>query len=113
MASLIALPLQRGNESVAALRNVRPIDATVTVVATTDRGEQMKIETTVPAQNFGEAVFKTSAKPVRVEIDPDKLYRQLDYANDVAPRLRDVGDEMGEASRFFGARPHAHAASTA
>jgi tetratricopeptide (TPR) repeat protein len=110
---LVGLPQQRGTEWVAALRNLGSIDASVTVVATTDRGEQMKIETTVPAQNFGEAVFKTSAKPVRVEIDPDKLYPQLDYANDVAPRVRDLGDAMGEASRFFGAQDYVHAESNA
>ena len=113
MDLLVGLPQQRGNEWVAALRNLGSIDATVTVVATTDRGEQMKIETTVPAQNFGEAVLKTSAKPVRIEIDPDKFYPQLDYANDVAPRLRDVGDAMGEASRFFGAQDFVQAESTA
>jgi tetratricopeptide (TPR) repeat protein len=113
MDLLVGLPQQRGNEWVAALRNLGSIDATVTVVATTDRGEQMKIETTVPGQNFGEAVFKTSAKPVRVEIDPDKLYPQLDYANDVAPRVRDVGDAMGEASRFFGAQDYVRAESNA
>jgi Tetratricopeptide repeat len=113
MDLMIGLPQQRGNEWVSALRNLGSIDATVTVAATTDRGEQIKVETTVPAHDFAEAAFKTPTKPVRVEIDPDKLYPQLDYTNDVAPRVRDVSESMGEASRFFGAQDYAHAETVA
>jgi tetratricopeptide (TPR) repeat protein len=67
----------------------------------------------VPAQNFGEAVFKTTAKVTRVEIDPDKLYPQLDYTDDVVPRTRDVAEAMGEAARLFGAQDFARAESVA
>jgi hypothetical protein len=113
MDLMVGLPQQRGGEWVAALRNLGSIDASVTVVAATDRGEQLKIETTVPKQNFGEAVFKTNSKPVRVEIDPDKLYPQLDYSNDAAPRVREVGDAIAEATRFFGAQDYVRAESIA
>ncbi|MCU1267537.1 MAG: hypothetical protein JWM21_3855 [Acidobacteria bacterium] len=113
MDLMIGLPQQRGAEWVAALRNLGSLDAQVTVVATTDRGEQLKLETTVPAQNFADAVFKTAAKIVRVEVDPDRLYPQIDYANDVAPRVRDVNEAMAEASRFFGAQDFVRAESTA
>ena len=113
MDLMVGIPQQRGGEWVAALRNLGSIDAPVTVTATTDRGEQIRIETNVPAQNFADAVFKTAAKIVRVEVDPDKLYPQLDYANDVAPRVRDVGDAMAEASRFFGAQDFGRAEAVA
>jgi hypothetical protein len=113
MDLMVGLPQQRGGEWVAALRNLSVMDAPVTVVATTDRGEQIKIETTVPGQNFADAVFKTAAKLVRVEIDPDKIYPQLDYSNDVAPRVRDVSDAMGEGLRVFGAQDFVHAESAA
>lgn len=113
MDLMAGLPQQRGAEWVTALRNLGSIDAPVTVVATTDRGEQLKIETVIPAQNFADAVFKTPAKIVRVEVDPDKLYPQLDYANDIAPRVRDVNEAMAEASRFFGAQDFAKAETTA
>ncbi|HXM34008.1 MAG TPA: hypothetical protein VN920_02360 [Pyrinomonadaceae bacterium] len=103
MNLMIGLPQQRANGWVAALRNVGSFDAVVSVTATTDRGEQVKVETTVPAQNFGEVVFKTMAKVVRVEIDPDKLYPQLDYTDDVIPRTRDVGEAMAEGRRLLGA----------
>jgi hypothetical protein len=113
MNLMIGLPQQRAGEWVAALRNIGSFDAVVNVTATTDRGEQMKVETTVPAQNFSEAVFKTTAKVVRVEVDPDKLYPQLDYSDDAVPRTRDVGEAMGEASRLFGAQDFVRTESVA
>jgi hypothetical protein len=83
---MIGLPQQRGADWVSALRNDGSVDVTVTVAATTEQGQEVRAEATVPAKNFGEAVFKTPAKIVRVEIDPDKLYPQLDYGNDMKRR---------------------------
>ena len=54
---MIGLPQQRGADWVSALRNIGSIDVAVTVAATTDRGERVLAEATVPAKNFGEAVF--------------------------------------------------------
>lgn len=113
MDLMIGLPQQRGSEWVSALRNLGSTDAVVTVTATTDRGEQLSLEATVPARNFGEAVFKTTAKLVRAEVDPEKLYPQLDYANDSAPRRRDVGEAIAEATRFFGSQDYTKAESVA
>lgn len=113
MDLMIGLPQQRGGEWVSALRNLGSTEALVTAKATTDRGEQVSVEVTIPARNFGEAVFKTTAKPVRVEVDPEKLYPQLDYANDSAPRSRDVGESVAEATRFFGAQDYTKAESLA
>ncbi len=113
MDLMIGLPQQRGSEWVSALRNLGSTDALVTAKAATDRGEQLSVEVTIPARNFGEAVFKTTAKPVRVEVDPEKLYPQLDYANDSTPRSRDVGEAIAEATRFFGAQDYAKAESLA
>ena len=113
MDLMIGLPQQRGSEWVSALRNLGSTDAMVTVTATTDRGEQLSAEATIPARNFADAVFKSSSKLVRAEIDPEKLYPQLDYANDSAPRSRDVGEAIAEATRFFGAQDYAKAESVA
>jgi len=110
---MVGLPVQRGAEWVSALRNIGSIDVTVTVVATTDRGEQVTAEATVPAKNFGEAVFKTSAKIVRVEVDPEKFYPQLDYGNDVVPRAKDLPDALNEAQLQLGAQDFAKAEATA
>ena len=95
---LIGQPQARNNEWVSALRNLGSVDVTVTVAATTERGETVTAEATVPARNFGEAVFKTPARIVRVEVDPEKLYPQTDYGNDTLPKLRDLPDGLSEGA---------------
>jgi hypothetical protein len=110
---MIGLPQQRGAEWVSALRNLGSIDVTVTVAGFTERGEQVVAEVTVPAKNFSEAVFKTPAKIVRVEVDPDKLYPQLDYGNDMMPRGKDLSQALNEASLQLGAQDFVKAEATA
>ncbi|HWN11630.1 MAG TPA: hypothetical protein VNO50_20550 [Pyrinomonadaceae bacterium] len=110
---MIGVPQQRGAEWFAALRNLGASDVVTTVRATTATGEQLSVEVTVPARNFGEAVFKTSAKIVTLEIDPEKLYPQLDYANDRVPRARDVQEAISDAARLFGAQDYAGAEAVA
>lgn len=110
---MVGMPQQRGADWVSALRNIGSIDVTVTVAAITDRGEQVLAEATVPAKNFGEVVFKTSAKIVRVEVDPDKLYPQLDYGNDMMPRGKDLSQALNEASLQLGAQDFVKAEATA
>jgi hypothetical protein len=110
---MVGLPQQRGADWVSALRNLGSIDVNVAVVATTERGEQVRAEATIPAKNFGEAVFKTPAKIVRVEVDPDKLYPQLDYGNDVVPRAKDLTQALNEAYLQLGGQDFAKAEATA
>jgi tetratricopeptide (TPR) repeat protein len=110
---MIGLPQQRQGDWVSALRNIGSIDVTVSVLAITDRGEQVRAEATVPAKNFGEAVFKTPSKIVRVEVDPDKLYPQLDYGNDMMPRGKDLLPALNEAQSQLGAQDFPKAEATA
>lgn len=110
---MIGVPQQRGAEWISALRNLGSTDATVTVTATSASGEQLSSEATVPARNFSEAVFKTTSKLVRAEIDPEKLYPQLDYGNDTAPHTRDVAEAIAEATRQFGAQDYGKTESIA
>lgn len=110
---MIGVPQQRGAEWVAALRNLGASDVLTSVRATTATGEQLSVEVTVPARNFGEAVFKTASKIVTLEIDPEKLHPQLDYANDRVPRARDVQEGVSEAARHFGAQDFTKAESIA
>jgi tetratricopeptide (TPR) repeat protein len=105
----VGLPQQRGGEWVAALRNTGPQPLTVTVAATTDTGQQLTTEVALPAQDFGEARIKTPAKLVRVEVDPDKLYPQTDYSDDVAPRTPSLTELLEDAARAFGAADYAKA----
>lgn len=97
MDLVIGVPQQRGAQWVAALRNMGAFDVTVPVVGTSASGERVATEATVAAHSFGEAVFKTAARILRVEIDPDKLYPQLDYSNDIAPRVRAIDEALTEA----------------
>jgi Tfp pilus assembly protein PilF len=110
---MIGLPVQRGADWVSALRNLGSIDVTVPVAATTEQGQEVRAEATVAAKNFGEAVFKTTGKIVRVEVDPDKLYPQLDYGNDVMPRGKDLPQALNEASLQLGAQDFVKAEATA
>ncbi|MGB7925544.1 MAG: hypothetical protein WCF57_20060 [Pyrinomonadaceae bacterium] len=113
MDLMVGLPQQRGGQWVAALRNLGSYDANIAVAAVTASGERLTAESTVPARNFGEAVFQTTARVVRVEIDPDKLYPQLDYANDIMPRARSTQDDLAEALSLFKRQDYAHAESIA
>jgi tetratricopeptide (TPR) repeat protein len=97
MDLMIGLPQQRGAQSVAALRNLADFDVTVPVSATTANGERINAEATIAAKSFGEVVFKTAARITRAEIDPEKLYPQLDYSNDIAPRVRSIDEALTEA----------------
>jgi hypothetical protein len=97
MDLMVGLPQQRGGQWVAALRNMGGFDVTVPLVAITQSGERVPTEATIAARNFGEAVFKTAGRITRVEIDPEKLYPQLDYSNDIAPRGRAIDEALTEA----------------
>ena len=110
---MVGLPQQRGADWVSALRNIGSIDVNVTVAATTDRGEVVTAEATVPAKNFGEVVFKTPAKIVRVEVDPEKFYPQMDYGNDIVPRAKDLPDALNEATLQLGGQDFVKAEATA
>jgi tetratricopeptide (TPR) repeat protein len=107
------MPQQRGGEWVSALRNLGSTDAATSVRGTMANGQQVTVDVVVPARNFGEAVFKTPAAIVRAEVDPDKLYPQLDYANDIVPAARDLQESIGEATRQFGAQDYIKAESIA
>jgi hypothetical protein len=101
---MAGLPHLDGGQWVSALRNLGSIDVTVNVLATTSAGQQIRVEGTIPAHDFGQVTFRNATGIVRVEIDPDKFYPQLDYANDVAPHALEMASSLAEATRLFGAQ---------
>jgi hypothetical protein len=113
MDLMVGLPQQRGGQWVSALRNTGSVEASVTVTATTSTGERLNVQATVPSRGFGEATFNTTARITRVEIDPDKLYPQLDYANDVTPRTIQAEDPLAEATAKFVKQDYAGAEAAA
>ena len=92
MDLIVGLPQSNGADTKVALRNTGSIDASVEVTATATNGEKNKSSVTIAKQSFGEVVFKPTSKIVRVEVDADKIYPQLDYSDDVAPREFDESD---------------------
>jgi len=109
---LAGLPQLAGSNTRVALRNTGPIDVTVNVSVTTANGERLSAPTTIRAKSFGEVTFKTS-KVTRVEIDPDKLYPQTDYSDDVAPREAIESDLLLAVKRLLDKQEFANAETTA
>src|ERR1051325_9086379 len=101
MDLMIGLPQQRGAQWAVALRNSGSLDANVTVAATTATGERLTAQATIPARHLGAAAFNNSARIPRVEVDPEKLYPQFDYSNDIAPRNAQVEDPLADATAKF------------
>jgi tetratricopeptide (TPR) repeat protein len=98
---LIGLPQANGAETKIALRNTGSIDTTVNILATTANGEKLTAQATIPAKSFGEVNFKTANKIVRAEVDSDKMYPQMDYSDDVAPREFSESDPLLAIKRAF------------
>lgn len=61
-------------------------EALVSVEAVTASGERLRQNVRVEAQGYAQARFPLAEEPTRVEVDPDRLYLQADYTNDVWPR---------------------------
>lgn len=94
---MVGLPVQRAGAWVSNLRNTGSFDVEVSVQALTESGERLSATARVPAKDFGEAQFKTASKIVRVEVDPEKLYPQVNYANDVVPAGPDAAEAVEQA----------------
>ncbi|MBX3283290.1 MAG: hypothetical protein KF756_12515 [Acidobacteria bacterium] len=94
MNLLAGLPQAGAGETKVALRNAGAIDATVNVRATTASGKVLDAPVTLKAASFGEVTFKTPEKVVRIEIDSEKLYPQVRYYDDVAPKVFDENDPV-------------------
>lgn len=113
MNLLVGLPQISGGDAKVALRNTGAIDATVTVRATQQNGSPMESSTTLKSLSFGEITFKTASKITRVEIDTDKLYPQIEYSDDVAPRESTDSDPLLTVKRAFDKQDYAGAESAA
>jgi hypothetical protein len=113
MDLMAGLPHLEGGQWTAALRNLGSTEVTVNVAATTDTGQQITAQGTIPPHDFGQVTFKSASKIVRVEVDPEKLFPQTDYDNDVAPRSVELASSLAEATRLFGAQEYAKAEALA
>jgi tetratricopeptide (TPR) repeat protein len=107
---MIGLPQQRAGASAVALRNTGTFDVSVTVVARSNTGARLTSEATIKASDFGEAILSAERQTITsVEIDPDKLYPQVDFDNDEAPRRPALDTTLDEATRSLTAQDYPHA----
>jgi tetratricopeptide (TPR) repeat protein len=113
MNLLVGLPQANGAETKVALRNTGSTDATVNVIATTQNGENLTAQATIPAKSFGEVIFKTNNKVIRTEVDRDKFYPQTNYSDDIAPRQFDESDFLLVIKRAFDKQDFANAEKNA
>ena len=113
MNLLVGLPQANGGETKCNLKNTGATDVTVDVIATTDKGERIVASSTIKATSFGEVAFRTPNKIVRVEVDADKLYPQVEYSDDVAPRESTDSDPLLATKRYFDKQDFANAEKTA
>ena len=83
---LVGVPVREQTAQRLALRNTGSVPVRVQIVAHTNGGAPLNQDVAIPASDFGEARFPLTANITRVEIDPQKLYPQINYDNDVAPK---------------------------
>lgn len=102
---MVGLPVLRAGAWVSNLRNTGSFDVEVPVQALTETGERLNVSARVPAKDFGEAQFKTASKIVRVEVDPEKLYPQTNYANDVVPAGPAAAEAIEQARAALAQQP--------
>ena len=76
-------------------------EITVDILATTDKGEKIKRQLLVKAGEFGTVSFPAGTTLASIEADPDKLYLQADYNNDIYPRRSSQSEAFGLANLAF------------
>jgi hypothetical protein len=113
MNLMVGLPQQVGTETRVALRNTGLIDATVNVVAYLSNGQTMESAATIKALSFSEIGFKSPTKVERVEVDSEKLYPQIEYSDDIAPRETTDSDLLLAVKRSFDKQDFSAAEKTA
>jgi hypothetical protein len=106
---IVGVPQQAGGAWASALRNLGTGDVAVDVVAVTEGGNRVVSRVTVPSQGFGEARFETTERIATVEVDPDKLVPQSNYANDARPQRPDPSALFGEGVELVKRRDFAQA----
>lgn len=87
-------------------------DFTVEVVATTG-GEKITKTVTVKASEYGSVNFPAGVDIKTIEVDPDKIYLQSDYSNDVFPRRPSQSEAFAQANLAFSKNDFATAESKA
>jgi tetratricopeptide (TPR) repeat protein len=109
----IGVPQKTANGFESTITNFGSGDMTIDVQATTDKGEKLRQRVTIKATEYGSVTFPASANIKTIEADPEKLYLQSEYANDVKPALPSDSESYGKANIAFSKNDFASAEALA
>ncbi len=110
---MVGLPQTTGGETKVALRNTGKVEAAFDVAARLASGKVMIANVVLKPTSFGDVTFKTAEKIIRVEADPEKLYPQTNYSDDVAPKGYNESDPVLAVKRLFDKQEFANSEKTA
>lgn len=97
----VGQPQNTANGIESTVANFGSGDFTVEVVATNDKGEKIPRTVAVNAGAYSSVNFPAGASIKTIEVDPDKIYLQGDYSNDVFPRQPSQSEAFGQANLAF------------
>lgn len=97
----VGKPLVTANGVESTITNFGTGEITVEVVATTDKGERLNRQVLVKAGEYGSVTFPPGTNISTIEVDPDKLFLQADYSNDLFPRRPSDSEAFGQANLAF------------
>jgi tetratricopeptide (TPR) repeat protein len=111
----IGQPQNTANGVESTVANFGSGDFTVEVVATNEKGEKIPRTATVKAGEYGSVSFPAGVEIKTVEVDPDKIYLQGDYSNDVPEKMRrqSQSEAFGQANLAFSKNDFAKAEAKA
>ncbi|MGH9800301.1 MAG: tetratricopeptide repeat protein [Blastocatellia bacterium] len=92
-------PAATGVESTVA--NFGAGEVTVEIVATTDKGEKLRRTIVAKSGDFPTVSFPAGTNLTTIEADPDKIYLQADYNNDIYPRRSSQSEAFAQANLAY------------
>jgi hypothetical protein len=110
---LAGIPQSASGKISVALRNTMPIAVIVRVRLMTEDGGELFQSVQVPGSSFGQAIFDIQKTALRAEVDPDGLFVQSDYSDDIAPRRFAESDLLLPTKRAFDRQEFASAETLA
>jgi hypothetical protein len=98
---VVGQPQPTGSGIESTIANFGNGDFTAEIVATTDKGEKLRQDVTIKAGEYSNVSFPAGTVIKTIEADPNKLYLQKDYTNDIFPRRANAADAYGQANTAF------------
>ncbi len=94
----IGQPQSGGGGLESTIANFGTGDITIDILATTDKGEKIRRSVTVKSSEYGTVTFPAGTNIASIEADPERLFIQADYTNDIYPRKASDSESFGLAN---------------